>query len=182
MKKVAVLLANGFEEIEALATVDILRRAGILVLLVSVESGLLVEGSHNIRVVADILLDELDKSELHALILPGGMPGSSRLKMHHEVVQLTQWAFNSGVWVAAICAAPIVLGEAGILNGKRAVCYPGFEPQLTGAYHLDNGVVVDGKIITSKGAGFSFDFAFELVTQLVGKEKSDTIRQKMLIA
>lgn len=181
MKKVAVLLATGFEEIEALATVDILRRAKIAVTLTSVEESLVVEGSHNIRVVADILLDDLDASSVQMIVLPGGLPGATRLKGNPKVIKLIQDFESAGKAVAAICAAPIVLGEAGILQDTNAVCYPGFESQLIGANILDRGVVVDGAIITAKGAGLTYAFALEIIGYLMGKEIAKEVQEKMLI-
>ncbi len=181
MIRVALLLAKGFEEIEAIATVDILRRAGIAISLASIEDNLFVDGAHNIRIIADVMFDDLDVNSLEMVILPGGMPGSSRLLKHSGVIKLIQMIEKSGKFLAAICAAPIVLAEAGVLINKNAVCYPGFEPQLGGANLVQNGVVVDGSIITAKGVGLTYAFAFELVSILVGKEIAKEVQRKMLI-
>lgn len=171
---IPVFLANGFEEIEALATVDILRRAGVEVITVGVGSKMPV-GAHGIAVCADITEDELDISAIDGVVLPGGMPGTMNLEVSSVVQSAITYAFERGLLLSAICAAPSILGHCGYLQGKVATCYPGFESELTGAI-LGTGVVADGNIITASGAGVAIDFALALVRYLVSDEVADTIR------
>lgn len=173
---IAVFLANGFEEIEALATVDILRRAGLNVVTVGVGSHTPV-GAHSIPVTADITEDQLVISDCEAVILPGGMPGTLNLENSSVVQAALAYAMDNALPVAAICAAPSILGHAGYLQGKKATCYPGFEPELTGAILADKGVITDGTITTASGAGVAVDFALELVRRLVSDETAETIRR-----
>jgi 4-methyl-5(b-hydroxyethyl)-thiazole monophosphate biosynthesis len=180
MKKVALFLANGFEEIEALGTVDILRRAEIPVQMVSVSNELKVTGAHNITVIADKLFTNMDFSDIDVLVLPGGMPGSKNLNEHKGVKEQLKAFVARGKYVAAICAAPMVLGGLELLKGKKATCYPGFEPQLIGANITGENVTVDGKIITGKGPGFMFDFALQLVEIIAGKETRKKVAEGLL--
>lgn len=172
---IPVFLANGFEEIEALATVDILRRAGVEVVTVGV-GGRNAVGAHGIAVCADIVEDELDIAAIDGVVLPGGMPGTTNLEASAVVRTAVKSAYERGLLVAAICAAPSILGHGGYLNGKKATCYPGFEPELTNAAVINEGVVRDGSIITASGAGVAVDFALELVRYLVSDEMADSIR------
>ena len=172
---IPVFLANGFEEIEALATVDILRRAGVEVVTVGV-GGKNAVGAHGIAVCADIVEDELDIAAIDGVVLPGGMPGTTNLEASDVVRTAVKSAYERGLLVAAICAAPSILGHGGYLNGKKATCYPGFEPELTNAAVINEGVVRDGSIITASGAGVAVDFALELVRYLVSDEMADSIR------
>ncbi len=169
-------LANGFEEVEAFAPVDMLKRAKKEVRTVGV-SGEFVSGSHGVTVKTDILPDEvvLDNS-LEAVILPGGMPGTTNLEKSEFVQNAIDFAVKNGKFVCAICAAPSILGHKGILDGKEAIAFPGFEKDLLGAKISDEYVVVDGKVITAKGAGVAVDFGLEIVSQLCSKELSDNIR------
>ncbi len=167
---VYVFLAEGFEEIEALATVDIIRRAEIPVSTVGI-GGKFVTGSHGIKVESDILPEQIKKDDITAVILPGGMPGSLNLKNSDVVKQTVTYAYNNGKIVAAICAAPIVLGHLGILKGKKATCYSGFENELTGADLKNVPVCVDGNVITAWGAGVAADFAFNIITAIYGSDK-----------
>lgn len=163
-----VFLAEGFEEIEALATVDILRRAGMDVKTVSVSGKPEVTGSHAITIAADIT--EISLADMEAAVLPGGMPGTLNLKASDMVQNAIQYAFDNNKLMCAICAAPLVFGNAGFLKDKKAVCYPGFEKELTGANVVYEPVVTDGNIITSRGAGTAHLFAFEIL-KYFGKEK-----------
>ena len=167
---VYVFLADGFEEIEALATVDIIRRAEIPVSTVGV-GGKFVTGSHGIKVESDILPDQINRDDLTAVILPGGMPGSINLENSDIVKQTVMYAHNNKKIVAAICAAPMVLGHLGILNDKKATCYSGFEKELTGADVQNAPVCIDGNIITAWGAGAAMGFALEIVTAIYGNDK-----------
>lgn len=173
---IPVFLANGFEEIEALATVDILRRAGVEVVTVGV-GGKTVIGAHDIAVCADITEDKLNMSAIDGVVLPGGMPGTTNLEASAIVQKAVAYAVNQNMLVAAICAAPSILGHGGYLCGKKAICYPGFEQELTNAIITNSGVVVDGNIITASGAGVAVDFALELVRYLVSAEVADSIRR-----
>ncbi|MBR2471937.1 MAG: DJ-1/PfpI family protein [Clostridia bacterium] len=163
-----VFLAEGFEEIEALATVDILRRAGMDVGTVSVTGEREVTGAHAITVTADIT--EINLDDVDAVILPGGMPGTLNLKASDKVQDAIKYSFDNNKLMCAICAAPLVFGGAGFLKGKKAACYPGFEPELIGADVVYEPVVRDGNIITSRGAGTAHLFAFEIL-KYFGKEK-----------
>lgn len=168
-------LAPGFEEIEALATVDILRRANIEVLTVGVGEDVII-GSHQIPVLADIREGDakLDSS-LEAVILPGGMPGTLNLQKSESVQNAIDFAVANDKYVCAICAAPLILGHKDLLNGKKATCYPGFEEDLKCAEATGRFVEEDGKIITGKGAGVAIDFALRIVEKLLNKEKADKI-------
>ena len=163
-----VFLAEGFEEIEALATVDILRRAGMDVKTVSVTDKKEVTGSHGITVIADIT--EINLEDMDAAVLPGGMPGTLNLKASDSVQNAIKYAFDNNKLMCAICAAPLVFGNAGFLKGKKAACYPGFETELIGADVVYEPVARDGNIITSRGAGTAHLFAFEIL-KYFGKEK-----------
>lgn len=171
---IPVFLANGFEEIEALATVDILRRANVDVVTVGVGSKMPV-GAHGIAVCADITEDELKLDNIDGVVLPGGMPGTTNLEASAVVQSAVAYAAERGMLLAAICAAPSILGHGGYLCGKNATCYPGFEAELQEAI-LGNSVVVDGNIITASGAGVAVDFALALVRYLVSAEVADAIR------
>lgn len=179
MKKVFIFLTTGFEEIEALATVDILRRGSVDIKTVSLIKGKTVVGSHDIPVVADLMFEEVDFDSATMLVLPGGTPKINE----HEALRNEVLAFyNSGRLVAAICAAPMVLGTLGILNGKKATCYPGFEKYLEGAIlETDKNVVVDSNIITGRGPGLTFDFALQLLEILTGKAKCDEVARGLLL-
>lgn len=169
-----LFLSTGFEEIEALTTVDLLRRAGIALQTVSCEESLMVEGSHHIRVEADTLFSKCDFSDAEMLILPGG---SRRLGEFPALCELLQKHNAEEKAIAAICAAPSVLGDLGILEGKQATCYPGFESYLGDAYV--GGLVVESKnIITAKGPGLSADFAFCIIEHLAGEDIADDVYDK----
>lgn len=173
---VYVLLANGFEEIEALTPVDMLRRAGSAVKTVSLEEGLVVHGAHGIDVVADIMPEDANET-VELLLLPGGMPGSLHLDASAVTDKMLLRADGDDGRIAAICAAPLVLGRRGLLKGKRAVCYPGFENELEGATIVNAPFVTDGLITTSKGMGAATLFGAELVGLLHGRK----VAEKMLI-
>ena len=161
---VYIMLAKGFEEIEALTVCDVLRRAGIACALVSQEKA--VTGAHGITVNADILIGEVDLTALDAIVLPGGMPGVDNLENDAKVQDILKFAVDNDLLVCAICAAPRILGNAGYLQGKKAVCYPSFEKYLTGADVSFDSVMHDANFITSRGMGTAMDFAFEIVATL----------------
>ncbi|NDV77662.1 DJ-1 family glyoxalase III [Dysgonomonas sp. 511] len=179
MKTIYVFLTTGFEEIEALGTIDILRRAGLDVKSVSLTGNQQVTSSHSVTVVADIMFDNVDFSTAEMLVLPGGTPKYNE----HEAMKKEVLAFaNKGEKVAAICASPMVLGGLGLLKGKNATAYPGFEQYLEGAtLQTDKAVVIDGNITTGRGPGLTIDFALSLVEQLLGKEKRDEIAAGLLV-
>ena len=174
MKKVAVFLAPGFEECEALMTVDLLRRAQLDTTMYSIHNTDEVTGSHNITVKADKKLNELNEL-FDCVILPGGMPGTKYLMESKEVNALVVEHFNQNRLVAAICAAPSVFGELQLLQGKKATCFPGFEDQLHGAEVLNQKAVADGNIITAKGLGAAVEFAHAIITYLINQETADQI-------
>ena len=159
---IIVLLAEGFEEIEALTPVDMMRRAGLDVKTVGI-SGKTVVGSHGIAVVADATSDEIDLSKVDFAVFPGGMPGSLNLDASPYTDEVISAVLSNGGRLAAICAAPLVLGRRGLLKGKNATCFPGFEGELQGATVIDADFVTDGNITTGRGMEYSLPFAKELV-------------------
>ncbi len=174
-----VFLANGFEECEALAPVDILRRGGLDVKTVGV-GGKTVSGSHGIPVVCDITEDEAVTDGLEAIVLPGGMPGTLNLEKSNSVQRFIDFAVQNGLIIGAICAAPSILGHKGLLRGKKATCFPGFEKDLVGAEFSDVAVIRDGNVITAFGAGAAFDFGFELLSAITGdKASADRLSKAM---
>ncbi len=181
MGKIYILLAEGFEEIEALTPADVLNRAGFDVVLVSTNSDLLIMGAHHIPVKCSCFIEHLKADEGLMLILPGGMPGTLNL-MANEKVKSLLLEFNSqNKWIGAICAAPMILGEMELLKGKRATCYPGYEKHLIGAELTDCNAITDGKIITGKGVGVSMDFSLEIVKNLTDKKTADELARKMVV-
>ena len=169
---VYIFLADGFEEIEALATVDILRRGGVDIKTVSVTKELVVTGAHGMPVVADISYKKLEKSP-EAVILPGGMPGTLNLAASEIVEKTVKEAYAEGKIVAAICAAPTVLYGYGLLDGKKATSYPGYENEMTKCQYTENAVEIDGNIITSRGAGTAHLFAAALLEKLKDKDTAE---------
>lgn len=180
MKKVYLFLAYGFEEVEALTAVDLLRRAGVEVITVSVSSNNAVTGAHSIPVVADIKLDESSFDDADAIVLPGGLPGVDHLKECDKLINIIKGCFEKGKYICAICAAPTILGEMGILKGRKATSYPGCESALLGADISEDKVCVDGNIITSRGVGTAIDFACEIIRTLVNEQKASEIRKSVL--
>ena len=180
MSKVYVFLAEGFEEIEGLTVVDLLRRAGVETEMVSVMEGKQIKGSHGIKVTADSMFEDVDFSDADVLVLPGGMPGTLNLGNHTGLCELLKKHYEAGKMVAAICAAPSVFGELGFLKGRIATCYPGFESKLEGAIVCATKVAVDENVITSRGLGTAIEFALKLIEVLVGLEKSMEIREGII--
>ena len=176
---VYVLLAEGFEEVEALTPVDLLRRAGVETRLVGV-TGATVCGARGINVVTDLSMDEVDLAKADMLVLPGGMPGTLNEEASPVVQAAIDYCVANDRWIGAICAAPSILGHKGVLNGKTATCYTGFEKELTGAEIGSDGVIRDGKIITARGAGVAVDFGLELVGAVCGRETQQQIRGSIL--
>ena len=180
MKKVYVFLADGFEDVEALIPVDVLRRGGVDVTTVSISDFPLITSAHGVNIEADIMFEQGDFSDADLIFLPGGMPGASNLFAHKGVCKVVVDQFAAGRKVAAICAAPgVVLGQLGILEGKKATCYPGFEQMLDGATYTADLVTVDGNVTTAEGPAAAFPFAYELLAQLVDKKTSDQIAEGM---
>lgn len=180
MNKVSLFLADGFEEIEGLTVVDLLRRAGIELETVSVMGRTEIKGTHNITVMADKLFEEADFAESKMLVLPGGMPGTLHLENHEGLQELIRAFDKEEKQLAAICAAPTVFGHMGLLEGRKAVCYPSMEEGLVGAEVLYDGVVTDGHITTARGMGVSIDFALRLIAILCGKENADIIAKQIV--
>ena len=175
-----VFLAQGFEETEAIAPIDILRRCGKEVITVGIGDNI-IKGSHGIAVVTDTedKLVELN-SDLEMIVLPGGMPGTINLEASETVQKAIDYCTANDLYIGAICAAPSILGHKGLLKGKKATCYTGFEQEFTGAEVLDEPAVIDGKIITARGAGVAVDFGLKLVEALVSKEKSEKMGEALL--
>lgn len=180
MSRACVFIAEGFEEIEGLTVVDILRRAGVDTQTVSITEERMVTGSHKIPVRADVCLKDADFTGTELLVLPGGMPGTLNLGACRELTELLVRFCEEGKKVAAICAAPSVLGDLGILKGKKAACYPGFEERLAGAEVVYDKVAVDGNVITSRGMGTAIPFALALTEQLVSREKAEEIKKGII--
>lgn len=179
MTQALLFLTDGFEEIEALATVDVLRRAEISVQTVSLTGKPIVTGAHQVPVNADCLFEQAEFASAKMLILPGG---TTKIDEHDGLKQQVKDFLNNDKPVAAICAAPMVLGGLGLLAGKKATCYPGFEQYLQGAdLHTDQAVVVDGNIITGRGPGLALDFALQLVETLSGASRRNEVAQGLLL-
>ncbi|MDR2339119.1 MAG: DJ-1/PfpI family protein [Deltaproteobacteria bacterium] len=179
MATAAVFLIDGIEEIEAINTIDILRRGGVQTTLVSLNPGLEVKGTNNIQIKADTLLKDTDTGGFDILVLPGG---TLAYLDHKPIMDIIAEAGKKGRKLAAICVAPVVFGELGLLKGKKAVCYPGNEDRLTGAEVLQVPVVTDGNITTSRGPSTAILFGLELVRILAGQEASDKVRSGILLA
>ena len=183
MAKVYVFLANGFEDIEALAPVDILRRGGVEVTTISINDGIEVESAHGVTVLADTTFDSVgDMSDADMLVLPGGMPGAKNLNEHEGVRRALLRQQEEGKRIAAICAAPLVLGGLGLLQGRKATCYPGFEGTLTGATYTAEPVTADGNITTGKGPGAAMAFGYKLLSYFTDEATVEALKQGMMFA
>lgn len=180
MKKAYLFLATGFEEVEALTVLDILRRGKVDCKTVSVMGDYDVTSSHMVTVRADLLFDEKDLSDGDMIILPGGIPGTPNLKAHKGLEKLILKYQEDGKYLAAVCAAPTVYGEMGLLEGKNATCYPGMEDGLVGANKLTDKVVQDGQFITSRGMGTCVDFGLKLLSILENETLSEEIARKIV--
>lgn len=175
MKKAAVFLAPGFEECEALMVVDLLRRAGVHTSMISVHNTPKITSSHNITVKADQMMCEVNNELFDLIIMPGGMPGTAHLMESKEIADIVKKHHDADKILAAICAAPSVYGTLGLLKGKKAICFPGFEENLHGSEIMNQKVVKDGNIITAKALGSAFEFAHTLIETLFNKEKADQV-------
>ena len=180
MSKVYIFFADGLEEIEGLTVVDMMRRAGIDISIVSMNGTLTVTGSHKITIGADVLLEDIDADEADMFVLPGGLPGTNHLANSMLLADILKKAYSAGKYVAAICAAPSVLGGLGILHGKKATCYPGFEDKLTGAVCQTDNVVADGKVITSRGMGTAIEFSARLIAALKGEKAGEDLMASIM--
>jgi len=175
-----VFLATGFEDIEAIAPVDIMRRAGLEVQTVSITGEEIVTSAHGVGIASDLLLSDVDFSSAEMLVLPGGLPGSTNLDACKPLTEAIKRHFESGGPIAAICAAPLVYGHLGLLKGRRATCYPGVERELTGATYTAAIVERDGNIITGKGPAAAFEFGYTIVDFFLGEGASQPLRQGMI--
>jgi 4-methyl-5(b-hydroxyethyl)-thiazole monophosphate biosynthesis len=176
MSKIGVFMANGCEEIEALTVVDIARRGGIDVTTIAISGNREVTSSHDVTFLADAVKKEVNFEELDGIVLPGGMPGTLNLGADKTVIRVIRDFAREGKLVAAICAAPSVLGQEHILNGKKATCHPGFEEKLLGAEFLEDSVVHDGNIITSRGMGTAIDFGLAILRYFTDEATVDKVR------
>ncbi len=177
---VYVFLADGFEDIEALAPVDILRRGGVDVKTVSVTGSREAVSAHGVTILADITFEEADLSDADLLMLPGGLPGATNLNDHQGVREALAAQAARGGRIAAICAAPMVLGSLGLLKGRRATCYPGFEKYMDGAEYTAELFTVDGNITTGRGPAATLPYAYAILESFVGRAKTDEIRAGMI--
>lgn len=180
-KKIAVHMADGFEEIEAISIIDVLRRADLDVIVTSVTGKLEVTGAHQLKILADKLFEQVNYDEVIMIVLPGGMPGASNLDAHEGLKAQIVKFNNENKPLAAICAAPLVYGNLGIMEGKQAVCYPGFEKYLKGAQMLNSPVAESGNVITGRGPGAAIQFALKLVEKLVSADKAELLASQMLV-
>lgn len=180
MSKIAVFFAEGYEEIEALTVVDILRRAGEEVYMVSVSGEHCVKGSHGIDVKMDLSLGELDFDSLDVLVLPGGLQGTQNLEACEPLMKQFDAFYQAGRTIAAICAAPSIFGHRGYLKGRKACSYPSFESHLEGATVVQEPAVRDGEVITGRGMGASIAFALEILTRLQNRDAADTMAEKIV--
>lgn len=176
-----VHLADGFEEIEAVTIVDVLRRAEVTVETVSMTGKKEVTGAHRLTVLADILYEDANYEQCEMIVLPGGMPGTTNLAAHEGLIKHIKCFADQGKKLAAICAAPMVFGQIGLLKGKKATIYAGMENYLTGAQYCADEVVKDGNVITSKGPGTAAAFALALVAEMKGKDAAEQVKAGMLI-
>lgn len=180
MSKVYIFLADGFEDIEGLTVVDLMRRAGIEISTVSIKDTKEIDTSHGIHLFADCLFSETDFSDADMLVLPGGMPGTKYLWAYQPLRDLLKEFYGKDGKIAAICAAPSVFADLGFLHGRKATSYPSFMDKLTGAQTTEDPVVVDGNVTTSRGLGTAIDFALSLIGQLSGREKAEEIAESVV--
>lgn len=178
MKKAYIFLANGHEEVEALMVVDLLRRAGLEISTVSITGSKMVTSSHNVTYEADLLFSEVEGNLVDLVVLPGGLPGTTNLLEFEPLMDMVRAHNEAGKYVAAICAAPSILAELGILDGKKGTSYPGFGTKI--ANYVEELVVVDGNVITGRGLGAAIDFGLKLIELLIDKEKADAVSKAIM--
>lgn len=179
-KKVYIFLADGFEDIEGLTVVDLMRRAGIEIITVSIKETKEVTTSHNIPLLTDTVFGETDFSDADMLVLPGGMPGTKYLGAYKPLTDLLESFYNKGGKIAAICAAPTVFASLGFLKGRKATAYPSCMADLGDAVRSEEKVVIDGNVTTSRGLGTAIDFSLSLIAQLLGEEKAEEIAESIV--
>ncbi|MFZ5802410.1 MAG: DJ-1 family glyoxalase III [Candidatus Omnitrophota bacterium] len=179
MKKILVPVADGFEEIETITVVDVLRRAGAEVVLAGIRPGLLT-GSRKVKVMPDVLLKDVRAEDFDAIVVPGGQPGVNHLKKEPAVLDVLKAMDRAKKTVGAICAAPLVLKEAGMIQGRSLTSYPGLDRDLSAANYSEEGVVVDGNLVTSRGPGTALEFALKLAAKICGEEKAAVLRKDMV--
>ncbi|MBQ7841405.1 MAG: DJ-1/PfpI family protein [Lachnospiraceae bacterium] len=177
MAEIGIFFAEGYEEIEALTVVDLCRRAGIGVTMISVAGSELVKGSHGIAVKMDAALADVDMNGFDMLVLPGGMPGTTNLEACGRLMEALDHHYQNGKWVAAICAAPSILGHRGFLKGRKATCYPSFETHLEGAKVTASAVEADGNVITGRGMGCAIPFGLKIVEKLVSPDAANQLAE-----
>lgn len=180
MKNITVHLAKGFEETEAIVVVDLLRRANLNVVTVSITGDKKVTGAHNITIEADELFEKIDYDKVDMIILPGGIPGTTNLDNHTELKKRVIEFDLDEKWIGAICAAPSIIGKLGLLEDKEAICYPGFEDKLFNAKISEKSTVVAGNIITSKGVGSVIEFGLAIIENLIDKETAKKVAEKIV--
>ena len=178
--KILVFIADGFEEVEALTVVDYLRRLDVLVDMVSISKSHQVSGSHYIEVSTNKLISEIDHNHYDGIVIPGGMPGATNLRDNSQVIEIVQKMHADNKMIAAICAGPIVLAKANIIEDKNITSYPRFEKELMGANYKEDKVVRDNNIITARGPYFAVDFALEITNYLLGAEKLELLKTQIL--
>ncbi len=176
-----LFLASGFEEIESIAVIDILRRANMEITIVSIEKQLEVTGSHHVTIKTDVIFENVIFENIEWLILPGGMPGTTNLNKHEKLKEIIKEHYEKGGYIAAICAAPLILGDMNLLQGKSATCYPGYESHLKGALLSHEKIVDAGNIVTAKGAGVTIPFALKIVEKSKGMDKAQEIANKIML-
>ncbi len=181
MPRVAVILADGFEEVEAVAIIDVLRRAGIETVVAGLHDGH-ITSTHKVRIIPDTAVNTVKADDFDMLVLPGGQPGADNLNADERVIALIKSFAQKGKLTGAICAAPIVLGKAGVLAGKHATAYPSYKDKLGGATYEEKAVVEDGTVLTSRGPGTALAFGLAIVARLMSAEKARKIKEAMLIA
>lgn len=180
MAKILIPLAEGFEEIEAVTNIDVLRRAGLDVITAGIGSKK-IEGDHGIKIETDTEINEIDAADLEAVVLPGGMPGAANLRDSNELRNIIKQLNEENKLCAAVCAAPIVLEAAGILDGKKATSYPGFDKDMPSCNYQEERVVIDGNLITGRGPGVAMEFAMTIVEYLIDEETRIELQKSMLV-
>lgn len=174
-----MFFADGFEEVEAIAALDVIRRAGIEIMSIGVDSDI-ITGAHNIKIICDTTTDKIIyNNSVDAVILPGGMPGTTNLMNNTVVNEFIDWCYNDNKLICAICAAPMILGKKGLLEGRNAVCFPGFEDELKGAVISSDYVCNSNGIITAKGMGSAVNFGLEIVAELTDRETADKLKSTL---
>lgn len=180
MKTAFIFFANGFEEVEALTVVDLLRRANIKTYMISITGDKLVLGAHKIPIITDKLFEEIENEETDLVVLPGGMPGTRNLQAHKGLEKFILHMNELGKFMSAICAAPVVYGNLGLLKGKNVTSYPGFNEELIGANYKEDAVVVDGNFITSRGVGTAIEFSGKLIELLLDESIATQVKSSII--